>query len=166
MSRSARRFGWVVGLLCVVALLVVGSRPPVTSGVSQDRLYALGSQLKCLQCAGESVAGSQATIAVKMRSEIDTQMRKGATDDEILSFFADRYGPRVLLNPPGSGVAGLVWVIPVIALIGGGVAVASVFVAARRRRATDAAAELSAEDRELVESALRDGPDASDGNDA
>src|SRR3954465_8570627 len=93
-SRASRRLGWAVGLALVAVLVVIGAGVTPTSGHSEDRLYALAGQMKCLQCAGESVAGSQPDIAVKMRAEIRAQMRRNRTDDEILEYFADRHGQR------------------------------------------------------------------------
>src|SRR5690606_4183517 len=108
-------------------------------------------QLRCLQCTGESVANSQAPIAVEMRDEIRRQMARGRTNDEILTFFADRYGPTVLLTPSGSGFVGLIWVLPVVVV---GVSLAGLaFVYARaRRRNVDLVA--TPEDEALVAAAL------------
>lgn len=153
-SRAARLAGWAVGLVAVVVLVVVGSSTKPTSGTSDDRLYAIAGQLKCLQCAGESVAGSQADIAVKMREQIRAQMREGRTDDEILTSFADTYGDRVLLNPSGNGVSALVWVLPVVVIAAAALGLAFVFVRSRRQRDAAGSSAVSDEDRELVESAL------------
>jgi len=154
MSTNVRRVGWLAALVAVVVLVALGARSTPTSGVSEDRLYALAGQMKCLQCLGESVAGSQADIAIKMRSEIRTQMRKGRTDDEILSYFADRYGQRVLLNPSGSGVTALVWILPVV-VAGIGMAGLGVAFATWRRQRDDASGTtVSEEDQELVAEAL------------
>jgi cytochrome c-type biogenesis protein CcmH/NrfF len=114
-----------------VAVLVVAGRPAPRDGTSDDRLYALAGELKCLQCVGESVAASQAPLAQKFRAEIRDQMSSGATDDEILAWFADRYGEEVLLSPPSAGAGGLVWVLPVLVVAG---AAAGVGGAVRRWR--------------------------------
>ncbi len=156
-SRRLRLLGWAGALVAVVVLVGLGARTTPTSGTSEDRLYALAGQMKCLQCLGESVAGSQADIAVKMRTEIRAQMRKGRTDDEILSSFADTYGQRVLLNPSGDGVASLVWVIPVVIAGLGTVGLALAFARWRRQRDDAGTTEVTDEDRALVDAALADG---------
>lgn len=159
MTATQRRLGWAAMLVFVVVLVVLGARTTPTAGTSDDRLYALAGQMKCLQCAGESVAGSQADIAVKMREEIRSQMREGRTDDEILSFFADRYGQRVLLNPSSEGVASLVWIVPVVAAGLGVVGLGAGFAAWRRQRG-DAQTETATEDDQaLVAAALRGSSD-------
>jgi cytochrome c-type biogenesis protein CcmH len=124
-----RQQWWSWALLGVVAAgLVIGAstRAP-TVGVSDERMYALSSQLKCQQCVGESVAGSQSPSAVQFRAEISRQMSAGRSDDEILNFFAQRYGSEVLLTPPSSGIAGLVWVLPVFMVAAAAAGLAATF---------------------------------------
>ena len=114
-----RHWAWWVGVAVVVVgvLVFAGGRTP-DEGTGDGRLYALAGQLKCLQCVGESVAASQAPLAEQFRDEIRQQMATGATDDEILAFFVDRYGDEVLLEPPATGLSALVWVLPVLVVAG------------------------------------------------
>jgi cytochrome c-type biogenesis protein CcmH len=159
MKLRQRRWAWA-GLIVVVAVLLgIGARPRPTSGQSEDRVYAIAGQMKCLQCVGESVANSQAQIAVQMRTEIRNQMRAGRHDDEILSYFADRYGQRVLLKPPASGLGALVWIVPVVAFGAAVTLLATSFARSRSARADSARATVSEDDRALVEAA-REGADA------
>ena len=142
-----------MGLIVVVAVVVGAGSPPRT-GVSDERLFALSARLKCMQCVGESVAASQAPLAVQFRDEIRTQMRSGSTDDEILNFFAARYGDEVLLTPPSSGLGGVVWILPVVVVAAG---LLGLFFVFRRWRAERVDHEASDEDRELVAEALAGG---------
>lgn len=138
-----------MGVIVVVAIGFAAGSPPKT-GVSDERLFAIAGRIKCLQCVGESVAASQASLAVQFRDEIRDRMQAGDSDDEILDFFAQRYGQEVLLTPPSSGIGGLVWVIPVVAVAAAVLLLAGTFARWRRERedrhATDA-------DVALVESA-------------
>lgn len=147
-----RWWSWALLGVAVVTLLWAGRTPREVSGTSDDRLFAIAEQMKCLQCVGESVANSQAEIAVEMRAQIRAQMRAGRTDDEILTYFADRYGPQVLLNPGGTGIAALVWTLPVVAAAVAAVGLGLAF--ARWSRAGEGR-EPDAADRELVERARR-----------
>jgi cytochrome c-type biogenesis protein CcmH len=149
-ARKLRQHWWawaVVGVAAVV-LLVVGAHTTPTTGYSEDRLVAVAGQMKCLACSGESVANSQADLAIQMRRVIGTQMRQGKTDDEILSYFAARYGAKVLLTPSASGLVSLVWVIPVVV---GAIALAGLGLAFGhwRRLAIDGPTATDA-DRDLV----------------
>lgn len=152
-GRTGRQQWWWWALMGLVALGLLigfaGSAP--TSGVSDERLFALAGRLKCQQCVGESVAGSQSPSAVQFREEIASQMGEGRSDDEILNFFADRYGREVLLTPPSSGVGGLVWIVPVVAAAGAALGLASTF---RRWRSEQPARHASESDAERVAAAL------------
>ncbi len=141
-----------------VALLVVSANGAPTEGVSDDRLFAIAERIKCVQCTGESVAGSSAPIAVQFREEISKQMASGSTDDEILNFFSDRYGRDILLTPPSTGVGALVWIVPVVVLAGAVLLLAGTF---RRWRAERVERTATEQDQQIVDAALharRDAP--------
>ena len=152
-QRHAQRQKWwwwtLMGVILVVLLASASGSSP-TEGNSDDRLFAIAAQIKCVQCVGESVAGSAAPIALQFRSEISKQMKQGRNNDEILNFFAERY-EGVLLTPPSTGVGSLVWVIPVIVVA----AAALLLVESLRvRRSRGPAQQPSSEDESLVQTAL------------
>lgn len=135
----------------VVAVVVAAAGSAPRTGRGDQRRFALASQLKCLQCVGESVGASQAPLAVKFRIEIDRQMRQGRTDDEILNYFAQRYGRQVLETPPAGGLGALVWVVPVVAVAMALAALVATFGRWARERAAVAPTEA---DEQLVAAAL------------
>ncbi|MEN8167990.1 MAG: cytochrome c-type biogenesis protein, partial [Pseudomonadota bacterium] len=57
-------------------------------------------EMRCLVCQNESLAGSNAELAVDLRNEIYDMMQAGQTKDDIIRFMVDRYGDFVLYNPP------------------------------------------------------------------
>ncbi len=87
---------------------------------------ALEQSIKCPVCRGQSVAESDSEASKAIRTEITRRIDEGQSDDEIRAFFAQTLGDDILLRPPSSGVAGLVWVLPVVGLVvaGGGIALA------------------------------------------
>ncbi len=152
VRRTSGRSAWIwwvlIGVVSVAGIAVGWGGSP-TTGTGNDRLFSLSEQMKCLQCTGESVANSQAPIAIEMRDEIERQMSRGQSNDEILTYFVDRYGQRVLLNPASSGLGAIIWILPVVV-----VAVGIAVIAARlaRQRAPDVA-DLDPEDDALVRQA-------------
>lgn len=150
----ANRWAWLGFIVVIGVLLILGSSRPPTEGTSEDRLYDIASDMKCVACVGESVANSQASIAIKMRSEIREQMEQGKSNDEIFNFFVERYDQRVLLNPPASGIAGLVWIVPVVVL-GAGVAGLGLAFAKWRSVRGDDTITASEQDKRLVEAARK-----------
>lgn len=147
------RFGWLALGLALLAVVVIGGvRARPVEGNSDDRLFALAAQLKCITCVGESVAGSQSSFAVAARGEIKRQMAIGKSDDEILASFSGSY-PGVLLNPPNTGWASVVWVVPPVVF---GLALAAVIGKIRQSAAARATSDAapSDEDVALVDSML------------
>jgi cytochrome c-type biogenesis protein CcmH len=155
MTRATRQHGWAWAVLgvAVVVLIVVGAHTTPTTGYSEDRLVGVAGQMKCLACSGESVANSQAPLAIQMRRVIGTQMKQGKTDDEILSYFAARYGAKVLLTPSASGLVSLVWVIPVVVAAAAIAGLALAF--GRWRRMASEGPVATPADRDLVERVRR-----------
>lgn len=153
---SARRWSrttvsWMLAGIVAVCALAYGTVDGDGPDTNADRTFAISRTILCPQCAGQSVAESDVAISREIRADIARRVDAGESDDQIRAYYVDRYGPEVLLTPPGSGLAGLMWVIPVV-----GVAAAAVVLAlALRRPRTVAPAEPSVADRSLVERARR-----------
>lgn len=153
---GTRRLSWVGLAVSAVALLMIaafGDRDPVTG---PERVQALSETFACPECAGQSVAESNAAVAATIREFVRDEVAAGSSDTEIRDVLLERYGTDVLLNPPAEGFASLIWILPVMVMVlgtGGLIAVVK-----RRptgaRTATDADAALVAEARD---SGLGDG---------
>lgn len=130
--------------------LLVGALGSSGSLTAQDRVTSIAKTIKCPTCSGESVAESQAETSKTIRRDIAERVQNGQTDAEIRAYYQQTYGEEILLTPPNSGVAGLVWVIPVVALV---VALAGLVVVFRRWRVRPTARVTDA-DRALVAEAL------------
>ena len=88
---------------------------------------------------------------MNIRRQIASRVAEGQSDQEIRDAMANAFGDRVLMNPPKSGIAGLVWVLPVAALVA---ALGGLFVAFRRWRVVPA--EVTDDDRDAAERARRE----------
>ena len=60
----------------------------------------LTSELRCLVCQNESLAGSQAGVAQDLRKEVYRLMQEGKSRQEVIDFLVERYGDFVLYEPP------------------------------------------------------------------
>ena len=129
---TRRWLPWLaMGVVLVVALMfgVANQDGPRTDG---DRVRAIAASMKCPTCRSQSVLDSDAPASAAAREEIARQVEDGRTDAEIRAYFVSRYGEEILLNPPRSGFAGLVWVLPVAGLV---LSLAGLIAAFRRWRA-------------------------------
>lgn len=148
---TARRWlPWAVLGVVVAGTLVVGAGGGGPSG-PEDRVQDVAASVRCPTCRGQSVLESDSSAAKAMRAEIERRVEAGESNDEIRDYFASRYGRAILLTPPASGVAALVWVLPVAGIVA---AAAGLAVAFRRWR-VDAGPEVGDEERMLVERARR-----------
>lgn len=130
-----RRALAVLGVIAVLALAGfgvwrAGQEPAATIA---ERTEQIAAQLACPTCDGQSVAMSHSEIAGAMRTEIRAQLVAGREPAQIRAWFAERYGPEALLEPPHSGIALVVWWAPAV-LLGAGLLV--VVAVMRRRGAT------------------------------
>jgi cytochrome c-type biogenesis protein CcmH len=116
--------------MVVVGALVVGTRDR-GSTTDAERAQRIAETVRCPTCRGQSVASSDAPAAANVRNDIQRRVEEGQSDDEIRAALADRFGDSILLNPPRSGVAGLVWVLPVAGTV---IAVGGLALAFRRWR--------------------------------
>src|SRR5687767_13080823 len=105
------------------------------------RVGALANELRCLVCQNQTIADSNAPLAVDLRNQIREQVKRGASDREILDFMTARYGDFVLYRPPFKAATAALWLGPFLLLA------AAAWFLARRIRRRGAAPEISAEDR-------------------
>jgi cytochrome c-type biogenesis protein CcmH len=122
---------WVLLLVVVVGALAVGSRSDDGPPTLEGRVQSIASEVRCPTCRGQSAAESDAAAARAVRAEIRRRVEAGESRSAIVSYFVTRYGKDIVLRPESTGVAGLVWALPVAALV---VAVAALFFAFRRWR--------------------------------
>jgi len=144
------RLPWLVLALVLAIALAIGAQGRSGPRTEAQRVKHIASEIRCPTCRNQSAAESDAAAAKAVREEIDRRVRAGESDGEIVAFMVSRYGSDILLKPQGSGVASLVWVLPVVAVV---VALAGLAVAFRRWRARPGV-EVSVEDRELVQREL------------
>lgn len=88
--------------------------------VDADRFMALTSELRCLVCQNESLADSNAPLALDLKREIRARMAAGDSNAQILDFLVQRYGDFVTYRPPVNARTGLLWLGPALLLGVGG----------------------------------------------
>jgi cytochrome c-type biogenesis protein CcmH len=90
---------------------------PQPQTVDPDRFYQLTSQLRCLVCQNESLADSDASLAIDLKNEIRARMAAGQSDAQIKKFLVDRYGNFVIYRPPFTAATLLLWLAPLLLVL-------------------------------------------------
>ncbi len=154
----------VPGLLFLgLCLLLTGNislakeaAPMIADPVIEARMAAMGGELRCLVCQGQSIAGSDSGFANDVKKEMRTMMENGRSDFEIVDFLVQRYGDFILFRPPVKGATLLLWAGPFILL---GIALLVLFISLKRRGLRASEVSLSNEEIRRAESLLGDDKD-------
>ena len=85
--------------------------------VNEERFHSLTNELRCLVCQNQTIAESNADLAVDLKNLVAKQISEGKTDKEILQYMEDRYGEFVLYNPPVTIENSILWLGPFIVLV-------------------------------------------------
>jgi cytochrome c-type biogenesis protein CcmH len=125
----------VAALLISLAPLFAAANvePTMLDPVAQKRLVDLSAQLRCLVCQNQSIAESNAELAVDLRNQINEQIKAGKSDSEIVDFMVTRYGDFVLYRPPFKATTALLWIGPIALLLLAILAFYRTLVARRKR---------------------------------
>ncbi|WFU19207.1 cytochrome c-type biogenesis protein [Bradyrhizobium sp. CB3481] len=134
----------------VAALL---SAAPAAYAVQPDEIMAdpakearardLSRELRCMVCQNQSIDDSDAPLARDLRLLVRERIASGDSDRQVIDFLVARYGEFVLLKPRFSPHTLLLWLLPPLALVGGGLAL---WYYSRRRPAPGSAADPSLRD--------------------
>lgn len=142
-----RRVAWLVLVAAALSALVISTQVDGPPRTNEDRVRALSEDFACPTCDGQSVAESNAVVAQEIRLEIRRRVDAGDSDEEITDFLIGAFDESIDLRPRASGIVGLVWALPVFAMVFGCAGLAAVFMKWRNA----AVHEASSEDTELVE---------------
>lgn len=137
----------VLGIALFVGAAGRGDGPPTAAA----RADSLAADVRCPTCEGLSAAESESPASLAIRQEIRRRVDAGQSDTEIRAYLVNSYGKDIILTPEGTGLAALVWALPVAAVVAAAGGLFLVF----RRRAAVAPRVPTAEDRRLVEQARR-----------
>jgi cytochrome c-type biogenesis protein CcmH len=88
----------------------------------EARFERITQELRCLVCQNESIADSNADLAVDLRQQVREMLVAGKSNDAIFDFMTNRYGEFVRFSPPLEPKTLLIWGAPfVMLLLGGGI---------------------------------------------
>jgi cytochrome c-type biogenesis protein CcmH len=119
----------------------------------EQRMKLLAEELRCLVCQNQTIADSNASLAIDLRNQIRGQIVAGRSDGEIRDYMVQRYGDFVLYKPPFQVNTLALWVAPLALLVTGVV----VFLIVVRRRRTQPPLPAASPRRAEIEKLL-DGP--------
>lgn len=106
----------------------------------ESRARDLSRELRCMVCQNQSIDDSDAPLARDLRLLVRERIAAGDSDGQVIDFLVARYGEFVLLKPRLEPHTLLLWLLPPLALVGGGIAL---WVHGRRRSGLTVAKDQS-----------------------
>ena len=94
--------------------------PAMPDPALEKHVLAISEELRCLVCQNQTIADSNAELAIDLRNQVREQLMQGKSDQDVIDFMVQRYGDFVLYRPPVKGSTWLLWFGP-FALMAGGV---------------------------------------------
>jgi cytochrome c-type biogenesis protein CcmH len=136
-------------LSCVFAIAVLAGSPAravqpdeiMSDPAKELRARDLSRELRCMVCQNQSIDDSEAPLARDLRLLVRERIAAGDSDAQVIDFLVARYGEFVLLKPRLNPHTWLLWLLPPLALAGGGLAL---WTHGRRRSRSSSVAEAAA----------------------
>ena len=76
--------------------------------------------LRCLVCQGQSISDSNSDFAITIKAVVKDLIEQGKSEKEVYNFLSDKYGEWILYKPKLNLVNFLLWFLPYLILILGG----------------------------------------------
>lgn len=106
------------------ALLLVALSASLVDGVlaqagqpSDDEVNAIAKKLYCPVCPNTPLDVCETQACKDWRDEIGAQLSAGWDEEQVVGYFVERYGERVLAEPQRGGFTSLVWILPVVGML-------------------------------------------------
>lgn len=105
----------------LLALVLAAASALAQDPALEKRVMGLAHELRCLVCQNQTLADSNAPLAIDLRNQIREQLARGASESEVREFMVARYGDFVLYKPPLKATTLLLWFGPFLLLAAGAV---------------------------------------------
>src|SRR6188508_1485370 len=112
-------------LAACFSLFAKEAAPEAADPALEARMVKITSELRCLVCQNQTIADSNASLAVDLRREARALIKQGKSDAEVIDYMTARYGDFVLYRPPLRATTLLLWFGPALMLAVGAVLVSS-----------------------------------------
>lgn len=85
----------------------------------EAQAVALMDSIRCVVCQGQPISGSNASIAGDMRRIIRERIGAGEAPEQVRAWLVGKYGDWVSFKPQVKAETLPLWILPLLALLGG-----------------------------------------------
>ena len=96
----------------------------ISSSFSEEQTVNITKNLRCLICQGQTIHESNSDFAESMKKYIKGELESGKTKDEVFSSLIEKYGQWIVYDPGISRNTLLLWALPLLLFLIGGVIIA------------------------------------------
>ena len=96
----------------------------ISSSFSEEQTVNITKNLRCLICQGQTIHESNSDFAESMKKYIKGELENGKTNDEVYSSLIEKYGQWIVYDPGISRNTLLLWALPLLLFLIGGVIIA------------------------------------------
>ena len=96
----------------------------VSSTYYEEQTINITKNLRCLICQGQTIHESNSDFAESMKKYIKSELENGKTNEEIFSSLIEKYGQWIVYDPGISRNTLLLWSLPLLLFLIGGVIIA------------------------------------------
>lgn len=117
-----------IGILVVIILAItlnsysaVFAQQPGPGYPSEDDVNRVAKKLYCPVCPNTPLDVCETKACKDWRAQIKTELTAGWSEPQVIAYFVNQYGERVLAEPERKGFTSLVWILPVMAVLLGSI---------------------------------------------
>ncbi|MFQ5433869.1 MAG: cytochrome c-type biogenesis protein CcmH [Anaerolineae bacterium] len=107
----------LLALLAIAASFFTVTMVQAQAQPTDDEVNAIAKKLYCPVCPNTPLDVCETKACQDWREQIREQLANGWTEEEVIAYFVEQYGERVLAEPERSGFTSLVWILPVVAVV-------------------------------------------------
>ena len=114
-----------IKILIILILTCLGFKnSAISSSFSEEQTINITKNLRCLICQGQTIHESNSDFAESMKKYIKSELENGKTNDEVFLSLIEKYGQWIVYDPGISRNTLLLWSLPLLLFLIGGVIIA------------------------------------------
>lgn len=119
MAKPGMRGAWLNAAVvwAALGLALLLPTPVLADAALEDKVQRVASELRCLVCQNDTIAASQAPLAVDLRNQVRRLLAQGQSEAQVLEYMTQRYGDFVRYRPPLKPSTWPLWFMPVVLLL-------------------------------------------------
>ena len=104
-------------IILIILLVNIHSISFTNEIINENKIH---KNLRCLVCQGQSISDSNSDFAITLKMVVKDLVEQGKSEQEIYNFLSEKYGDWILYKPKLNKGNFLLWALPYIVLVSGG----------------------------------------------